>query len=50
MGLEKAIKSKCKKNAQAQGSSSEDQLQDRVAAIVDAYYRINAKSVLDGGG
>jgi len=50
MGLEKAIKSKRKKNAQAQGSSSEDQLQDRVAAIVDAYYRINAKSVLDGGG
>jgi transposase len=49
-GLKKATKSKSKRNAQAQESSSEDQLQDKVAAIVDAYYRINAKNVSKGGG
>jgi len=49
-GLKKTTKSKSKRNAQAQESSMEDQLQDSVAAIVDAYYRINAKSVSKGGG
>jgi transposase len=49
-GLKKATKSKSKRNAQAQESSSEDQLQDKVAAIVDAYYRIDAKNVSKGGG
>jgi NAD(P)H-hydrate repair Nnr-like enzyme with NAD(P)H-hydrate dehydratase domain len=34
-----------RKKAQAQEPSSEDQLQDKVAAIVDAYYRLDAKSV-----
>jgi hypothetical protein len=28
----------------------EDQLQDKVAAIVDAYYRLDAKNVSKGGG
>jgi hypothetical protein len=50
MGLEKATKSKPKKNTRVQGSPSEDQLQDKVTAIVDAYYRINAKCVSKGGG
>jgi hypothetical protein len=49
-GLKETTKSKSKRNAQAQESSMEDQLQDKVAAIVDAYYRVNAKSVSNGGG
>ena len=49
-GHEKAAKSKSRKNAQAQESSSEDQLQDKVAAIVDAYYRVNEKRAVKGGG
>jgi len=47
-GNERATKAKTKKNVQ--GSSSENQLEDKVAAIVDAYYRLNTKSALKGGG
>lgn len=47
-GNERATKAKTKKNVQ--GSSSENQLEDKVAAIVDAYYRINTKSAPKGGG
>jgi transposase len=49
-GLQKATKSKSKEKAQAQEPSLEDQLQDKVAAIVDAYYRLDAKNVSNGGG
>ena len=43
-GNERTTKAKTKKNVQ--GSPSENQLEDKVAAIVNAYYRINTKSVL----
>lgn len=46
--LEKAIRSKRKKKDRE--SSPIDQLQDRAAAIVDAYYDMNTKKLLDGGG
>jgi transposase len=47
-GRDKAMKSKPKEKAQ--GSFPENQLEDKVAAIVDAYYHMNPKSVLMGGG
>jgi len=50
MGFEISRRSQQKKNDRDQELSSEDLLQDRVAAIVDAYYRINAKSTSEGGG
>jgi hypothetical protein len=39
-----------KRNDRYQEISSEGLMQDRAAAIVDAYYRINAKSTFEGGG
>ena len=39
-----------KANEKVPASFSEDLLQDKVAAIVDAYYRVNQKSVLKEGG
>jgi len=50
MEFEISRRSQQKKNNRDQELSSEDLLQDRVAAIVDAYYRINAKSTSEGGG
>jgi transposase len=47
-GREKTTKSKSKKKDR--DSSPRDLLQDRVAAIVDAYYCMNKKNVLKGGG
>jgi transposase len=47
-GREKTTKSKSKKKDR--DSSPGDLLQDRVAAIVDAYYCMNKKKVLKGGG
>lgn len=50
MGFERSRRSQQKRNDRDQEISSEGLLQDRVAAIVDAYYRINAKSTFEGGG
>jgi transposase len=44
----KTIVSKPDENVQV--SSSEEKLQDKVAAIVDAYYRLNQRCGLRGGG
>ena len=45
---DKTTASQPDKNARV--SFSEKQLQDKVAAIVDAYYRVNQRDTLEGGG
>jgi transposase len=45
---DKTTESQPDKNARV--SFSEKQLQDKVAAIVDAYYRVNQRNALEGGG